>query len=362
MPRPRPPHLHHEVTRHGKVAWYVRMGKGPRIRIKGVYGSPEFDDAYQDAINGKKPTLPGKAARGTLEWLWNLYRGNAAWTDLSLATRRQRENIMRPVLASAGKDPLSKVTKRSVEKGVEKRKATPTQAKHFVTSLRGMFEWAIASDVVKVDPTHGIGFKTSKKAAKSAGFPVWTDDELARFEHRWPRGTRERVLFDIYLYTGLRRGDAALLGKQHVKNGVITIVTEKTGMQVTIPILPELQATLDAGPLGELNFVARINRQPMTKESVGNFFADACRAAGIKKSGHGIRKAAATNMADNEATTAQMNSIFGWEGDAMASLYTKSANRKRLAASAVGKLSRTKTETAIPAPEQKVRGAGEKDQ
>ncbi len=37
------------------------------------------------------------------------------------------------------------------------------------------------------------------------------------------------------------------VGKQHVRNGVITIDTEKTGMRVTIPILPELQATLDAG-------------------------------------------------------------------------------------------------------------------
>ena len=29
-------------------------------------------------------------------------------------------------------------------------------------------------------------------------------------------------MFDIFLYTGLRRGDAARLGRQHVRNGVIT--------------------------------------------------------------------------------------------------------------------------------------------
>ena len=28
MPRPRPPHLHREITRHGKAVWYVRIGKG----------------------------------------------------------------------------------------------------------------------------------------------------------------------------------------------------------------------------------------------------------------------------------------------------------------------------------------------
>ncbi|MGB6795116.1 MAG: integrase, partial [Xanthobacteraceae bacterium] len=35
MPRPRPPHLHREVTRHGRVVWFVRIDKGPRIRIRG---------------------------------------------------------------------------------------------------------------------------------------------------------------------------------------------------------------------------------------------------------------------------------------------------------------------------------------
>jgi hypothetical protein len=87
----------------------------------------------------------------------------------------------------------------------------------------------------------------------------------------------------------------------------------------------------------------------MVKESVGNFFAERCKMAGIYgKSGHGVRKAAATQAAESEATTAQMNSIFGWEGDAMASLYTKSANRTKIAAGAISKLSRTETETPKP--------------
>ena len=61
-------------------------------------------------------------------------------------------------------------------------------------------------------------------------------------------------------------------------------------MLVTIPILPELQETLDAGPLGELCWFASVKGRPMTKESVGNFFKDRCVAAGIPdKSGHGVR-------------------------------------------------------------------------
>jgi hypothetical protein len=41
----------------------------------------------------------------------------------------------------------------------------------------------------------------------------------------------------VYMYTGLRRGDAARVGKQHVRNGVISLQTEKTGQWVHIPTL-----------------------------------------------------------------------------------------------------------------------------
>jgi integrase len=365
MSRPRPPHLQRTVSRHGKVVWYVRFGRGPKIRIHGVYGTPEFEEAYQTAVSGDRSKPLGKAARGTLEWLWNLYRLDPAWTDLSLATRRQRENIMRPVLKTGGAEPLSRINKKAIEEGRKRRAATPTQAKHFVTTVRQMFIWAVACEppLARIDPTAGIVFKRSKKDDATDGFPVWDEDEIEKYERRWARGTRQRVLFDIYQFTGLRRGDASVVGKQHVRKGIVSIRTEKTGALVTIPILPELQKTLDAGPLGELSWFARLDGKPMVKESVGSFFAEACKMAGIYgKSGHGVRKAAATQAAENEATTAQMNSIFGWEGEQMAALYTKSANRKKLAAGAINKLSRTKTATPKPPPKRKVRALSRKRQ
>lgn len=58
MPRPRPLHLHRETNRHSKTVWYVRLGKGPRIRIKARYGTPEFEQAYRDALKGEVPRDP----------------------------------------------------------------------------------------------------------------------------------------------------------------------------------------------------------------------------------------------------------------------------------------------------------------
>lgn len=353
MPRPRPPHLHREISRHGKPTWYVRVGKGPRIRIKAEYGSPEFELAYQAALRGEDPAPGAKVSKGSLEWLWMLYRQTSTWTELSMATRKQRENIMRQVLKTGGNVPLSSITGKAIEQGIQRRK--PYAARHFVDTLHGMFKWAVKAQHVAVDPTAG----RAVPKPRTKGFPVWTEEELEQFERRWPRGTRERVMFDVFLYTGLRRGDVARLGKQHIRNGVITIDAEKTGTRVTIPVLPELEQTIAAGPTGELAIVSSKKGQPIRKEVLGNLFKKACRAAGINKSAHGIRKAAATRAANNGATVATLEAIFGWEGGQMAALYTRAADRRRLAAEHMDKLS--KTGTSIPAPDGKVRASGEKD-
>jgi integrase len=43
---------------------------------------------------------------------------------------------------------------------------------------------------------------------------------VTAYEKRWPIGTRQRVWLDVLLYTGLRRGDAVRLGRQHIREGV----------------------------------------------------------------------------------------------------------------------------------------------
>lgn len=353
MARPRPPTLHRQTTRHGQTVWYVRIGHGPRTRIKGAYGTPEFEAAYRAASNGDAPQPPGKASKGTLGWLWVLYRQTTVWANLSTATRKQRERIMHQVLATGGDIPLSMITPKAIQQGIERRKAFA--ARHFVDTMRGMFKWAVDADHVPSDPTAG----KSIVKPKTKGFPEWTEEELDQYAARWPIGTRERVMWGVFCFTGLRRGDAARLGRQHIRNGVVTIDTEKTGTRVTVPVLPELAEILAAGPLGELSIIATKRGQPMRKEVLGTLFKKACVAAGIHgKSAHGIRKAAATRAANNGATVATLEAIFGWEGGQMAALYTKTADRRRLAAEHMEKLS--KTGTSIPSPHGKVRELIEK--
>jgi integrase len=334
MPRPRPPYLQRERTRHGSFVWYVRVGSGPRVRIRAPYGSADFNAEYQAAVATCAEGGQRKAGTGTVAWLWERYRETGAWTGLKLATRRQRENIMRSVLEVAGDVPFTEITRKKIVEGRDRRSATPTMARHFVDTMRAMFEWAVDAEIVKTDPT--LGVRVLKP--RTEGHAVWSDEEVERYRRQWPVGTRQRVAFDLLYFTGLRRGDAVLVGRQHVRDGILTVRTEKTGETVDIRLHPELEETLRVGPTGDLAFIVGERGNPMTKESFGNWFRDACEKAGCPGSAHGLRKALATRLANEGATSHELEALFGWRGGGMASLYTRKANRTKLAGSAMDKL------------------------
>lgn len=328
MPRPRPLHLHREITRHGTAAWYVRRGKGPRIRIKAEYGTPEFQAAYEAALRGEAAAPKGKFSAGTLGWLVARYRETTAWTKLSMATRRQRENILRHVIASAGNEPISRVERKAIVDGRDRRRDTPNAARHFVQTMRGLFKWAVESQHASTDPTQGV----STPRPRTEGFAVWPEEWCAAYEARWPIGTRERVWYELIYCTGLRRGDAVHVGRQHVKNGRGMIRAEKNGETAYFMIPDRLQSALDAGPTGDLTYIVGATGKSLTKESFGNYFKEACRAAGVPGSAHGIRKTRATIEAENGASGPRLDALFGWRtGSNTSAIYIRKANRAKLA-------------------------------
>jgi integrase len=272
------------------------------------YGTREFTAEYQAALVAHQPATEVRTSAGTLAWLIECFRGTAAWQARSESTRAKWDGIYLPALKAAGNSPLLAITPKAIRAGLERRAHTPGQAQHFLNAMRALFRWAIKVQLAKTDPTAGIQAPARRR---DAGIRPWTEDDVAAYERRWPVGTRQ---LDVLLYTGLRRGDAVRLGRQHVRDGTAAIKTEKTGTIVTIPILPVLAETLAAGPCGDLSFIAGSRGRPMAKASFSNEFAIACRAAGVPGSAHGVRKIAATRAANAGATVAELEAIFGWSG------------------------------------------------
>ena len=146
-----------------------------------------------------------------------------------------------------------------------------------------------------------------------------------------------------------------MIDGEPVRRTVISIDSEKTGMRVELPLLRQLEATLDAGPLATC-----LHRHP-----AGQALGSGNRIRGGKQNRRGGREIspwqAQGPQQPGQPRMGQPN--VSWRqfsdgsGGRMATLYTKSANRGRLAAGAIGKLDRAETEnrTSIPAPTAEVR-------
>ncbi|WP_246541487.1 tyrosine-type recombinase/integrase [Roseibium polysiphoniae] len=332
-----------EKSRHGRVKWFFRVGKGPRVRLPDMYStdpSSDFMQAYNAAMEGRviKTKPKSRYKKETLGWLFDVYQQSSKFADLAEGTRRARANIIKGIVSNAGTAPLSDITPKVVRKGRERRAKTPEAANNFLKTMKAAFAWGVDSGLIDIDPTKDV----KKLISKTDGFHTWTPEEIEQFENRHALGTMARLALDIMTYTGLRRQDASVIGRQHIKNGQIHFKASKNDEWVYLPIVPPLQKSIDASEAGDMTLLLTSRGKPFSSPaSFGNWFRDRCVEAGVPGRAHGLRKAGAVLAAERGATVSQLKAVFGWTSDDMASLYTKRADRKKMGLETGGLLDRS---------------------
>lgn len=332
MPRKLPKYVNRHRRGDGTVTFYFRRGRGPFIRLPAPT-EEGFDRAYAAALAGAALPPASKAQPHTLAWLVEAYKRSAHWAQLAESTRRMRDNILKRVVAEAGHVPFAAITKKHINEAIDRR--PPHAGNTFRKVMSQMFSWALSVEKVRVNPVD----QATRRKIKSAGFHSWTPAEVQQFYARWPLGTRERLAMDMALFTGLRRSDLFRVGRQHVREGVISLETQKTRTMVHLPVFANLRASIEAAPTGDLAFLVTASGEPFrSAASFGNWFGKACKAAGVPGRAHGLRKAGATIAADAGASAHELMAMFGWKRLAEAELYTEAANRRRLAAASAERI------------------------
>lgn len=324
MPRKLPQYVTKEKNRHGTWVYYFRKGKGKRTRLP-AYGAEGFREEYDAALSGNVVKRDTGHSPKTLGWLIDRYMESAKWAELSVATRKQRGLIFKEVLEKSN-PPFADISKTSIEKSMEKRRATPAQANNFHKAMNNMFAWAVKNSHVKANPCAGV----ERLSYKSDGFPAWDETDIARFCIKWPVGSVPRLAFELLLYSGLRRSDVVKAGRQHMKGNTFSLRTTKTGTVITVEFPQVLMDTIEATPVGDLAFITNAHGKPFTKESFGNWFGKRSREAGVIKNAHGVRKFSATAAANGGATAHELMAQYGWTNTKQAETYTKGADRVKM--------------------------------
>jgi hypothetical protein len=358
MPKPKYWGVEPNRNRHGRLRWYFRLDRTkPRIRLPDDYGSPAFELAYRAAVAGDPLPAPQnlprqgrKASRGKLGWLIALYLASPAFLDNRASTQRPRRTMLEKLGAEKGHLDIEDITRSVIQDSMNARRETPHMANAWLTTVSNMFDWATKEH--QTDPATGESLpileanpcefvkrfpppKTDDPDDEEDGHPTFTDEDLKAFEAAYAHGTRERLVYEVLINTGLRVGDAARVGRQHLgKDGVIRLKTEKTHTLVTLRVVPRLIHAIAVGPKGPpelLNFLTTTRGKPWDKNYLGWWLGDACRKIKLDRSAHGLRKAAARRYIEAGALPADLMAIFGWTTLAMVEKYTRMFNREKVA-------------------------------
>lgn len=355
-------YVYEDRDRHGNVRIYFWRKGQRKIRIREPLGGEAFEKRYREVLaKSESGTLApsidpahGKPVPGTWRWLCVSYMASGTFLALDMQTQATRRNILQgtftePIHPGAAECyagfPIARMTGKAIKVLRDRKKATPTAANHRVKFIRYVFNWALGEEppLAKADPTSGVALLKSS----STGHHSWTPEEVAQFERHHPIGTKARLALALFLFTGLRRSDAARLGRQHASGGWFKLRQFKNRnrhpVDIEIPILPELQRIIDASPTGDLHYLVTDYGRPFSIAGLGNKMRDWCNEAGLPQcSAHGLRKAGAALAAENGATELQLMAIFGWKTIQEAQRYTQAARRKKLAGDAMTLLARKK--------------------
>jgi integrase len=135
------------------------------------------------------------------------------------------------------------------------------------------------------------------------------------------------------------------MGLGHVRSGELVVRQQKTGAQLTLPIRPELQAILDATPSGHMTFLVTTKGGQYSANDLGEQFRNWCTKARLPRecTFHGLRATGCTQLADAGCGAHQ---IAAWSGHMTlkeVERYTRAANQRRLARSAIARQAETGT-------------------
>jgi integrase len=198
---------------------YFRRRGSPRIRLPDLVGSSEFMAAYAQAL-AAAPAPIGAAKRsgpGSISAAIAEYYGSHAFKSLTGGTPAKRRTVLEHFREDNGHMPLASLPRECLTALLDGM--TPHSARTLVKTLRHFFGWCVERKLMRSDPTLGIRIRLPK----SDGHATWTEDEIAQFEAHYPVGSKARLAFALGLYTGQRCSDVVRMGRQHVRDGVLTV-------------------------------------------------------------------------------------------------------------------------------------------
>lgn len=311
----------------GKAYYYFRKG-GLRVRLPGLPGSRDFNEAYQAAL-GQRP-ISTRHATGTVGALIQAYRSSSDFRNLKPNSQAAYGIVLGKFGQAHGHRMVRDMNRDHAHKIIEAIQR-PGMANLTRAVLQRVMGYAIKRGWRNDNPFAGI------EPHKIGTRHTWSEAELDAYEARWKLGTRERLAYAALLYTGQRGGDVVKLPRPAPNATSITLTQEKTGTELTIPIKSELRQAIAAGPTNIRFLIADAKGRPIKRPALTLLIRRAAGLAGLPKkcTAHGLRKSLLRRLAEGGKSSKEIASVSGHKTLKEIERYTQAADQRTLAESAM---------------------------
>lgn len=320
--------------RHGVIRWRYRKG-GSEVQLGREYGSKEFIQRYDEAEQGRKTT--GVGARKTrplsLSALIVEYYKSPGFLANKQSTKTNHRNILERLREKHGKKRITEdhLKREHIIRIISEKAETPHAANRLRTHIGLLLQLSIDLGWRQTNPVLTI----KKYKTPSGGFHTWTEDEIEQFFKTYAFGTLPHTVMTLLLYTAAARIDVVKLGWGNIKNGRVIYYREKESgrdpQRISVPIMPELQKTLDILPRDQFTFLQSRLKKSRSENSLGNMIRKWCDRASLPEcTAHGLRKAQGRRLAEAGCSTKQIQSWLGHKTVSESERYTRDADIERL--------------------------------
>lgn len=354
------PYVEKNRSRHGTVRYYLRIDGKRVCRLPDDISGEEFSIAYWKARNasGKALEREGPPVRalstvkpGTFRWLCVAYLSSADFTRLDDTTRAKRRAIidamcLEPLTLKPGDArviadvPLSAFNAGHVQGLRDRKRDTPFAADERLKVLRQILDTRGPDGKPVVD---NVARLVKPFRQQSDGHHTITPAEIERFIQHHGEGSKAVLAMALLMFTGFRVSDLAVIGPQHRRGDVFQLRLFKnrnrTPVDIIIAIHPILEAVLASHSIKGMTYLQTEYGKPFSVKGLGNRVSQWFSQAGLDHcTAHSVRKGLATDQAHNEATDSMLEAMFGWKDGKTSKIYTRNAERARLARQAVARI------------------------
>ena len=227
------------VYRQRNGLYFQRRG-WPSQKFKHEFGTAEFWKEYSDILSGER--LINRVEVRNFAALIASYRKSPRYKKLKPRTALDYDKYLDFFISIMGTASPAAMKRKDVIRLRDSNADKAYFANYSLRVLRVLMEHCVDLGWSEANPAKGVQeFKTEKSEREP-----WPSELLARYRSLCALGTRERLVMELCVGTGQRIGDVLEMRWSNIQDGAFVIRQNKTGKELWLPILPELQAALSA--------------------------------------------------------------------------------------------------------------------